>query len=175
MSATTSTSASTTHHVHRPGGVGSLQTDAPARVWRFSETHLSESPSIRDGMTREEETRLRRAGSAHIMETVRLVLEAPYRNMPEEKRQAAAVIDARARMPSSAAFILFNRFYMRHSFLRHDRFVRRRSRRRRDFSLHTLHSFSPYHSLPNLQLPPLSLSTHTHSSSQLHASSLLSK
>ena len=123
VSASTGTSST---YVHRPGGVGGigLATEAPARVWRFSETHLSESPSIRDGMTREEETRLRRAGCAHIMETVRLVLEAPYRNMPEEKRQAAAVIDARARMPSSAAFILFNRFYMRHSFLRHDRFVR---------------------------------------------------
>ena len=120
MSAATSST-----HVHRPGGVGNNITEAPvSRVWRFSATHLSDSPSIRDGMTREEETRLRRAGSAHIMETVRLVLEAPYRNMPEEKRQAAAVIDARARMPSSAAFILFNRFYMRHSFLRHDRFVR---------------------------------------------------
>ena len=110
--------------MHRPGGMGlGIATDAPARVWRFSDAQLSASPSARDGMTREEETRLRRAGAAHIMETVRLVLEAPLRGVPESQRQSAAIIDGRARMPTSAAFILFNRFYMRHSFLRHDRFV----------------------------------------------------
>lgn len=100
------------------------QPSIEARCWRFSDEHIAASPSVADGMSPAAEAALRRAGAAHMLETIRLVLEAPWRGAPESSRPPRAAFELRARMPSSTALVLFNRFYMRHSFMRHDRFVR---------------------------------------------------
>lgn len=99
-------------------------TDAPAqRCWRFSAAQVASSPSAADGLSYAEEQRLRRASCAHMLETIRLVIDYCCRLLPEAER-APERIEERARLPASTAFVLFHRFYMRHSFLRHDRFVR---------------------------------------------------
>jgi hypothetical protein len=104
---------------------GAAAAAAPAApCWRFSDAHIAASPSAADGMPAATEAALRRAGAAHVLETVRLVVSAPYRALPEASRPPSGVLDARARLPASCALVLFARFFMRQSFMRHDRFVR---------------------------------------------------
>lgn len=92
--------------------------------WRFSLEQLENSPSRHDGISYEEEQRLRMAGCAHILEIVRLVIEFPERALPLEKRTSSKVTERKMRLPCSTACVLFNRFFTRQSFARHDRFVR---------------------------------------------------
>ena len=91
---------------------------------RLTLSQLVDSPSRHDGLDMLEEQRMRRAGCAHIMETIRLVLEWPLRKLTFlDRRPSAEDIEKLRRKPCSTACILFNRFYSRQSFVRHDRFV----------------------------------------------------
>jgi hypothetical protein len=95
------------------------------RVWRFHPDHIASSPSVQDGMTAAQERRLRRAACNHINETVKAALEEKYRRVPEAQRDkfTSSYFEQKMRLPASAAMVLFNRFYMRHSFYRHSRWV----------------------------------------------------
>lgn len=96
---------------------------------RVTQSQLIDSPSRHDGLEMLEEQRMRRAGCAHIMETIRLVLEWPLRKLTFlDRRPSAEDIEKLRRKPCSTACILFNRFYSRQSFVRHDRFVSGRMR-----------------------------------------------
>lgn len=92
--------------------------------WRFTNEQVEHSPSRLDGMPWEDEQRLRLAGCAHILETVRLVLEYSNRAIAPAMRTSSRVTERRMRLPCSTACVLFNRFFTRQSFARHDRFVR---------------------------------------------------
>ena len=92
--------------------------------WRFTNEQVEHSPSRLDGMSWEDEQRLRLAGCAHILETVRLVLEYSNRAIAPAMRTSPRVTERRMRLPCSTACVLFNRFFTRQSFARHDRFVR---------------------------------------------------
>ena len=92
--------------------------------WRFTNEQVEHSPSRLDGMPWEDEQRLRLAGCAHILETVRLVLEYSNRAIAPAMRTSPRVTERRMRLPCSTACVLFNRFFTRQSFARHDRFVR---------------------------------------------------
>ena len=89
---------------------------------KLTQSQVWNSPSRHDGLELKEEQRMRRAGCAHIMETIRLVLEWPYRKVAIIEKRVDD-IDKSRRKPCSTACILFNRFYSRQSFVRHDRFV----------------------------------------------------
>ncbi len=92
--------------------------------WRFTAAQLEATPSRLDGVPYEDEQRLRLAGCAHILETVRLVLEFASRASAPAMRAPPRVTEKRMRLPCSTACVLFNRFFTRQSFARHDRFVR---------------------------------------------------
>jgi hypothetical protein len=92
--------------------------------WRFTAAQLEATPSRLDGIPYEDEQRLRLAGCAHILETVRLVLEYASRASAPAMRAPPRVTEKRMRLPCSTACVLFNRFFTRQSFARHDRFVR---------------------------------------------------
>ncbi len=92
--------------------------------WRFTAEQLEATPSRLDGIAYDDEQRLRLAGCAHILETVRLVLEFASRAAAPAMRAPPRVTEKRMRLPCSTACVLFNRFFTRQSFARHDRFVR---------------------------------------------------
>jgi Cyclin, N-terminal domain len=79
-----------------------------ARCWRFSRSSiLNDSPSRQDGISLESEREMRRAGSGHIIAlSVRIFGEEP-----------------RMKAPATTACVLFNRFFARHSFKKHDRWL----------------------------------------------------
>jgi len=114
------------------------QDDAAPRSWIWTAAQLqSHCPSAADGLSPLEVRRLRRAGCNHIADTVRAVLDAPGRGAAGEGAPAAspappgpaaaaaaataAALEQRARAPAATAMVLFNRFFARHSFARHDR------------------------------------------------------
>ena len=101
-----------------------LQPPGEKTCWRFTAAQLETTPSRLDGISYEEEQRLRLAGCAHILETVRLSLEYASRASAPAMRTPARVTEKRMRLPCSTACVLFNRFFTRQSFARHDRYVR---------------------------------------------------
>ena len=86
-SSSTVSTTSKTHNSHTPtnSSISSTpnsvlpDTTLKPRIWRFHPDHIALSPSILDGLTIEEEYRIRRASCNHIMETIRLIIEEQLR------------------------------------------------------------------------------------------------